>query len=284
MINIKSVVITGVSSGIGHATTAYLIEKGFHVFGSVRSKKAADNLSTRFGNAYTPLIFDITDEQAGKAAAEKVKTLIGDKNLAGLVNNAGISVPGPLMHIPLDDVRYQMEVNFIGQLRTIQLFLPLLGTDPHRQGAPGRIVSISSVSGRRSYPFLGPYAASKHALEAMSAALRVELLLYGIDVIVIEPGNVHTPIWDKIPDMSKYKNTDYFTVISRIMTKIRQAKNNSLSDTLIAHTIHTALTSSRPKTRYLIVKNKLINWTLIGLLPDRLMDRFYLAQFKNAVR
>lgn len=277
----KSAVITGVSTGIGYASTALLIEKGFHIFGSVRREEDARRLSEVFGKAYTPLVFDITDGQAIEKAATSIREKLGGQNLTGLVNNAGISVSGPLMHIPLDDVRYQMEVNFFGLLKTTQSFLPLLGTDSKRLGGPGRIINISSVSGRRSYPFIGPYAASKHAVEAISDSLRMELLLYGIDVIVIEPGHVKTPIWDKTPDLSVYQETDYFPVLLQVMTKVLQSKNNSLPDHLIARTIHSALTARKPKTRYLIVKNKFKNWTLIGLLPDRLVDRLYLGRLKK---
>jgi len=277
----KFVVITGVSTGIGYATAEFLIGKGFHVFGSVRKEEDARRLSAVFGAAYTPLVFDIRDAPAIEKAAAFVKAELGDQNLSALVNNAGISVQGPLMHIPLDDVRYQMEVNFFGLIKTTQSFLPLLGTDRRRTGGPGRLINISSVSGRRSFPFLGPYTASKHALEAISDALRVELLIYGIDVIVIEPGNVKTPIWDKIQDLSIYQDTEYFPILSRLMTKLKQSKNEGLPDKLIAATIHSALTSEKPKTRYLILKNKFINWTLIGLLPERFVDKLYLRRLKK---
>ena len=277
------VLITGVSTGIGYATTKFLLDKGFHVIGSVRSEEDARRLENDFGNSFTSLVFDITDHPTIEIEAKKVEQILQGKKLFGLVNNAGISVPGPLMHIPIDKVRYQMEVNFFGLLKTTQIFLPLLGADKNRKGRPGRIINISSVSGLKSFPFIGPYAASKHALEAISDSLRIELLLYGIDVVVIEPGNVLTPIWDKIPDLSIYKQTDYYPILSDLIGKVSSSKEKSMSDVVIARAIHKALTIKRPKFRYLIINNKFWNWTVFQLIPERIMDNLYLSKFKKYI-
>ena len=162
----KSVVITGVSTGIGYGCAADLCRRGYRVFGSVRTAGDAERLQRELGNAFTPLVFDVTDAGAVKEAAAQVKSAVGNEGLSGLVNNAGISKPGPLATLPPDDVRQHFEVNVMGVVHAVQAFLPLL------RRAKGRIVNISSVSGRIAYPFMGPYAASKHALEALSDSLR----------------------------------------------------------------------------------------------------------------
>jgi NAD(P)-dependent dehydrogenase (short-subunit alcohol dehydrogenase family) len=207
----RSVVVTGASTGIGHACVKVLVGGGFHVFGSVRKPADADRLAKEFGNSFTPLIFDVTDEAAVAAGAKQVEATLGGATLFGLVNNAGIAVPGPLLYLKVDDFRHQLAVNLTGQLIVTQSFAPLLGADRERKGAPGRIVMISSVGGKNALPFAGPYAASKFALEGLSESLRRELMLFGIDVIVVAPGSVATPIWDKAEamDITPFAATPY---------------------------------------------------------------------------
>jgi NAD(P)-dependent dehydrogenase (short-subunit alcohol dehydrogenase family) len=275
------VVITGVSTGIGYAAVKELLAKGFYIFGSVRNTRDAQRLKKDFGDSFTPLIFDVTDHERIDEAAAEVADSIGTENLRGLVNNAGISVSGPLMHIPVDRVRYQMEVNYIGVLKVTQAFLPLLGSNRQRSGKPGRIINISSVSGRFAYPFVGPYAASKYALEAVSDSLRRELFLYEIDVILIEPGSVDTPIWEKLPDYSIYAKTDYYPILERLKSILLKQKSGWMPDSLVAKTIGKALTTTRPKTRYLLVKNKFKNGILLRLLPDRWLDKIIINALKK---
>ncbi len=267
------VVITGVSTGIGYAAVKELLAKGYYIFGSVRNTWDAERLKKDFGDSFTPLIFDVTDHKRIDEAAAEVADHIGKENLCGLVNNAGISVSGPLMHLPIDRMRYQMEVNCIGVLKVTQAFLPLLGANRQRSGKPGRIINISSVSGRFAYPFIGPYAASKYALEAISDSLRRELFLYNIDVILIAPGSVDTPIWEKLPDNSIYAKTDYYPIMERLKTTLLKHKKERMPDSVVAKTIVKALTTTRPKTRYLLVKNKFKNGILLRLLPDRWLDK-----------
>ena len=193
----KQVVITGVSTGIGHASAKTLIEGGFRVFGSVRNRADADRLQQEFGEMFVPLLFDVTDEAAVQGEAAKVGEQLGTETLDGLVNNAGIEVAGPLPYLPTDQFRHQLEVNLVGPFIVTKAFLPLLGADPARNGKPGRVVNISSVSGKIAGPFSGAYAASKFGLEGFSESLRRELFLFGIDVIIIGPGAVVTPIWQK---------------------------------------------------------------------------------------
>ncbi|MGB8983521.1 MAG: SDR family NAD(P)-dependent oxidoreductase, partial [Anaerolineales bacterium] len=177
----QSIIVTGVSTGIGWAITKILIERGFRVFGSVRKTQDAERLAKEFGTNFIPLLFDVTDEPAVQAAAAQVRAQLGGETLLGLVNNAGIAIPAPLMHQPTDDFRHQLEVNLVSVLIVTKAFLPLLGADRSLRGRPGRIVNISSTSGKFGFPFVGAYVASKHGLEGFSESLRRELMLYGID-------------------------------------------------------------------------------------------------------
>ena len=195
-----AVVVTGASTGIGEACAQLLAEKGFMVFGSVRKTADAERLKARFGENFAPLFFDVTDAEAVLRAAKEVENWLSGRTLAGLVNNAGIAVPGPLLHVPIADLRRQLEVNLIGQMQVTQAFAPLLGARDPQGGPPGRIVNMSSVAGRIARPFFGPYNASKFGLEGLSDALRRELTVYGIKVVVIQPGMISTPIWDKAED------------------------------------------------------------------------------------
>jgi NAD(P)-dependent dehydrogenase (short-subunit alcohol dehydrogenase family) len=214
----RSVVITGTSTGIGWGTAKVLIANGFRVFGSVRKTSDAERLAAEFGARFVPLIFDVTDEAAVKAAAADVRTALAGEKLAGLVNNAGVAVAGPLLELPIEEFRRQIEINLVGVVITTKAFAPLVGTDPQLQGNPGRIINISSVGGRNAVPFLAPYAASKFALEGLSESLRRELLPFGIDVIIIGPGAVATPIWSKAEqiDVTPYLNTPYATPLERL--------------------------------------------------------------------
>jgi NAD(P)-dependent dehydrogenase (short-subunit alcohol dehydrogenase family) len=193
----KSVVVTGASTGIGWGCVKILIGAGYRVFGSVRKQADADRLQAEFGPNFTPLIFDVTDQAAVQRGAAVVEKALGGETLLGLVNNAGIAVAGPLLYIGIDELRQQLEVNLIAQLTVTQAFAPLLGADTSRKGEPGRIVMMSSIGGKNAFPFMGPYSASKFGLEGLSESLRRELMVFGIDVIMIRPGAVRTPIWDK---------------------------------------------------------------------------------------
>lgn len=271
----KAVVVTGVSTGIGWGATKVLTDKGFHVFGSVRRQEDADRLAAEFGNRFTPLLFDVTDTDAVARGAETVRSALNGEKLAGLVNNAGIAVAGPLLHLPLDEFRKQIEVNLTGQMIVIQAFAPLLGADKSLKGDPGRIVNISSVGGRQSAPFLGPYSASKFALEGLSESLRRELMIYGIDVIIIGPGAVKTKIWDKAEevDVTPYLKTDYAAPLDAVRKYMLQNGANGFPPEKLGEAIHTALTTSNPKVRYAVVPNRLTNWTIPQLLPKRWVDR-----------
>lgn len=277
----KSVVVTGVSTGIGRGIVEALVGRGFKVFGTVRQQADADSLSAQFGDAFTPLLTDVTDDTAVARAVEQVRAALGQANLAGLVNNAGVSLVGPLLHQPLADFRTQLEVNLIAPLRVIQAFAPLLGTDKLRQGGPARIINISSVGGKMAFPYLGTYAASKHGLEGLSEALRRELLLYGIDVIVIEPGYVNTPILDKAEseDYAQYRHTAYADSLAGFRKAFIAEGRKGMSPLRIGEAVLEALTVSAPSTAYPVVHQKFKNWTLPQLLPKRVLDRLVAKQF-----
>lgn len=271
----KAVVVTGVSTGIGWGIASVLIEKGFQVFGTVRKQGDAARLQSEFGGRFTPLLLDVTDPSAVGRVVDQVRGLLGTKNLSGLVNNAGISVVGPLLHLPLDEFRRQLEVNLLSPLLVVQKFAPLLGTAREREGGPGRIVNISSVGGKMGAPFLGAYAASKHGLEGMSESLRRELMLYGIDVILVEPGYVNTPILDKAEaeDFSAYRETEYGPILTRFAKFFIAEGRKGLQPRSIGKTVYTALTVRHPKVCYTVVKRKFKDWTVPMLLPKRTLDQ-----------
>jgi NAD(P)-dependent dehydrogenase (short-subunit alcohol dehydrogenase family) len=270
----KSVVVTGVSTGIGWATAEILVRNGFCVFGSVRKTEDAERLSRQFGENFIPLIFDVTDESAVQAAAEKVREHLNGEKLFGLVNNAGIAVPGPLIHLSTDEFRKQLEVNLVSVLIVTKAFAPLLGADRTLRGKPGRIINISSVGGKNALPFLGSYAASKHGLEGFSESLRRELMLYGIDVIIVGPGSVATPIWDKAEqlDTSAYKDTDYYQSVMRMQRYIVRDGKNGYPAEKVGDVVLHALTTANPRIRYSVISSRSFRRIIQLLLPKRTVD------------
>lgn len=271
----KSAVVTGVSSGIGRAIAARLIDDGWYVFGSVRKERDAVAVQQALGNAFTPLILDVTDAASIAAAANHVNTALAGKTLDGLVNNAGVVAAGPLRYVPIDDLKRAFDVNVYGVVRTTQAFLAMLGADPHRSGKPGRIINISSLAGKISVPFMAPYSMSKHAVEALSDAMRVELFPHGIDVVVVEPGPVKTQIFAKAEqlDFSPYKDTEYAQSLERLLTSSQQLGETGLDPDDIGKLVVQIFDDPSPKTRYPTLKNTFTRWTLPRLLPPRMLDR-----------
>jgi NAD(P)-dependent dehydrogenase (short-subunit alcohol dehydrogenase family) len=268
----KSVVVTGASTGIGWGCARVLIDKGFRVFGSVRKPTDAERLSREFGSHFTPLLFDVTDSAAITAGASGVEAALGGAPLFGLVNNAGIAVAGPLLYIDPDELRRQLEVNVVGQLLVTQAFAPLLASRGRERA--GRIVMMSSVGGRNASPFVGPYNASKFALEGLSESLRRELMLPGIDVIVVAPGAVATPIWDKAEqiDVSRYANTPYAKALNGVRDYMLVNGRKGLPPERIGRAVWNALTTAHPRTRYTVTPDPLQNF-LATTLPKRMVDR-----------
>jgi NAD(P)-dependent dehydrogenase (short-subunit alcohol dehydrogenase family) len=276
----RHVVVTGVSTGIGHACVKVLIEREIRVFGSVRNQADADRLQREFGDMFVPLLFDVTDETAVRLAAEKVSQHLNSAMLDGLVNNAGIEITGPLAYLSTDQFRHQLEVNLIGPSIVTKAFLPLLGADPARRGTPGRIVNISSTSARIAGPFTGAYSASKFGLEGFSESLRRELILFGIDVIIIRPGAVVTPIWQKAEAgvAERFRNTPFAEALAKFERYSAQEAKSGLAPEVIGKAVWHALTGARPKVRSAIVPKRFMNWTIPQLIPMRILDKL-VAQF-----
>lgn len=270
-----AVVITGASTGIGKTTALHLDSLGFRVFAGVRKDPDGEHLKRESSGRITPLRIDVTDAATITSAAGTVANMVDDAGLAGLVNNAGIVLAGPLEFLPLDRIRQQFEVNVFGLLAVTQAFLPLL------RKARGRIVNMGSISGRVSNPFIAPYSASKFALESFTDALRVELMPWGISVSIIEPGNIATPIWDKSiaasDDLQSGLPLAAKELYGPMFTAVRQAAEKSGKDAIpaivVARAVAHALSAKRPKTRYLIGRDARIRLILRKLLPDRVMDR-----------
>jgi NAD(P)-dependent dehydrogenase (short-subunit alcohol dehydrogenase family) len=281
----RRVVITGTSTGIGHASAKVLLDRGFRVFGSVRNKEDAGRLQREFGDMFVPLLFDVTDESAVRAAAAKVGQLLGNETLDGLVNNAGIEVAGPLAHLTADEFRYQLEVNLIGPFLVTKAFLPLLGADPTRKGNPGRIVNIGSTSGRIAGPFTGAYATSKFGLEGYSDSLRRELILFGIDVIIIRPGAIVTPIWQKSDTglAKRFGDTPFLEALAQFEQYAAKEGATGFPPEVVGNTVCRALIAKNPKARYAVVPNRLTNWIIPQLIPTRTLDKL-VAKFMGIKR
>jgi NAD(P)-dependent dehydrogenase (short-subunit alcohol dehydrogenase family) len=270
----RSVVITGASTGIGWATAKLLLDRGFRVFGSVRKREDADRLKDEFGANFTPLTFDVTDEAAVAVAARDVRAELEGETLAGLVNNAGIGLAGPVLELSVDQFRRQMEVNVIGPVIATQAFGPLLGADPSLQGPKGRIVMISSVAGKNGNPLASAYSASKHAIEGLSESLRREMMLFGVDVIIVAPGAVKTPIWSKTDDVdpSRYSNSPYFPALEQVRKIVTHLADIGLPAEKIGELIHLALTTPNPRVRYQISPDPMRH-LMTAILPKRMVDR-----------
>jgi NAD(P)-dependent dehydrogenase (short-subunit alcohol dehydrogenase family) len=270
-----SVLITGASTGIGRACAQALDANGWRVFAGVRREEDGRALAEGASDRLEPVTLDVTDEASISAALERVGGA-SPEGLAGLVNNAGIAVTGPLEFLPLERVRRQLEVNLIGQLAVTQAAL-----EPLRR-ARGRIVNMSSVGGRTALPFVGPYAASKYALEALSDSLRRELRRWSVDVVLIEPGAIATPIWDKgdseaaaLRDQLPPRAHElYGSSLDRLQRLARERGEGGLPPERVAATVLRALTARRPRARYVIGREARMQILLLGLLPDRAGDRF----------
>ena len=277
----RAVVVTGVSSGIGRATAQALARTGFHVFGSVRKREHADSLLGEIGeDRFTPLVFDVTDAAAIDRARDQVADRLDGTLLAGLVNSAGIAVAGPLLFQEAAEFEQHLAINVTGPFLVTRSFAPLLGAVANRSGTPGRIVMVSSISGGLATPFLGAYAASKHALEGYADSLRRELMPFGVDVVVVAPGAVATPIWDKGEGTSgpDYADTPYGSAFAGFRRWIIDNGRRGLPPERIAETILEALTDRAPRARYTVLQGKLSKWTIPRLLPRRMLDRVLARQ------
>jgi NAD(P)-dependent dehydrogenase (short-subunit alcohol dehydrogenase family) len=275
MINVKpTVLITGASTGIGEACALELDRRGFRVFAGVRSDAAGQALKAKASSQLMPVHLDVTDAASIAAAVEIVRDAVGEAGVAGLVNNAGIAVPGPVEAVPLDAWRRQLEVNVIGQVAVIQAFLPLV------RKAKGRIVNMSSLNGAFSVPYLGAYSASKFALEAITDALRLELRPWGIEVSLIEPGPIDTPIWGKSvtsgDELSKSISPAMLSLYEDDLAAMRKATAGFAAKAApvgkVVDAVVSALTDPRPKTRYFLGWDVRILSKGFRCLHERLRD------------
>ena len=270
----RFVLITGASTGIGAACAIGCAELGMTVFAGVRNPEAGAALRVRGGAAIIALELDVTDGESVKRAAGILERHVGDAGLFGLVNNAGIAIGSPLEFIPLAQLRRQLEVNVVGQIAVTQAVLPLL------RRARGRIVNMGSIAGRGTIPMTGPYSASKHALEAVTDALRLELYPWGIEVSIIEPGAIATPIWDKSLQISHDVEKDmpveakhlYEAAAARIRETMSVAAARAIPPDAVVKAVLHALTAKRPKTRYLVGRDAKLRALMLKWLPDRLQD------------
>ncbi|GAB4512482.1 MAG: SDR family NAD(P)-dependent oxidoreductase [Anaerolineae bacterium] len=276
----RYVVITGASKGIGRATALHLDSLGFHVFAGVRKAQDADQLRSAASERLTPVLLDITNSTHIEQVVEEVTKRAGKEGIAGLVNNAGIALAAPLEFIPVAEFRQQIEVNLIGQLAVTQAFIPLL------RAQPGRIINISSIGGRLASPMIGAYHASKFALEALTDSLRLELHPWGIDAISIQPGTIATPIWETsvhkanemMAGMPAEMRVLYGPQIDKAQASAAVSAKNGIAPERVAAVIGHALTTRRPRTRYLVGPDAKIAARAVVPLPDRVRDRLILAR------
>jgi len=279
----RAILVTGASTGIGRATTEHLCGRGHHVYATVRRQHDAEELTAELGEQVTPLLCDVTDQDAVLAAAESVASSLGSQRFAGIVNNAGVAMGGPIEYLPLAKWRTQLEVNVIGQVGVTQAFLPLI------REHQGRVVFIGSIGGRVANGMLGPYAASKFALEAIAEALRLELAEWKIDVALVEPGAIKTAIWAKARNYSEELTKElgedigphalerYATLIGLVSRGIEMQDKNGIDPSRVAEAIEHALFSAKPKHRYLVGRDAMVMGAVSRIMPDK--ARFRLQQF-----
>lgn len=286
MADLPAVVVTGASTGIGASCALRLAQQGFHVFAGVRKPEDGERLRLRSAGRLEWLPLDVTDGATIARAAETVASAQGEHGLAGLVNNAGIAVAGPLEYLSTERLRRQLEVNVVGLHAVTQAFIPLI------RRARGRIVHIGSIAGRIATPFAGAYAASKHAVEALTDALRLELAPDGIHVSVIEPGQIKTPIWDKglqefsavtsqIPAEGMQRYRSRLQALRHILDRARE---RAASPEAVADAVLHALTAPEPRTRYVVGGDARLRLWLARLLPDRAMDQVVLRALARLER
>jgi NAD(P)-dependent dehydrogenase (short-subunit alcohol dehydrogenase family) len=279
---VRSVLITGASTGIGRATALRLDAAGWKVFAGVRKQADAESLAAAASDRLVSLILDVADAAQIAAAAERIEAL-ADGRLDGLVNNAGIAVPGPLETLPLDDFRRQVEINLTAQVAVTQAMLPLI------RPARGRLVFIASIGGRIAFPLNGAYHAAKFGIEAVGDVFRQELRPWGISVSIVEPGSIDTPIWERGAQNAEEiearahpeQEALYGKAIASFRQVVRDLSERGIPAEKVAEAISHALESGRPRTRYLVGVDAKVQARLKVLIPDRAFDRIVAWQMKS---
>ncbi|MGN6258591.1 MAG: SDR family oxidoreductase [Solirubrobacterales bacterium] len=274
----RSVLVTGASTGIGRATALRLDGSGWRVFAGVREEADAASLRVAGSERIAPVFLDVTEPEQIAAAAERVERE-SDRGLDGLVNNAGVAIPGPLETVPLEDFRRQLEVNLVAYVAMTQALLPQI------RKAEGRVVFLSSIGGRIAFPFGGPYHASKFGTEAIGDVFRQELRPWGLKVSIIEPGSIDTPIWERgqrkgreIEEKAPRTNLLYGAAIEKFRKVIEDTAERGIPPEKVAKAISHALESPRPKSRYLVGLDAKVQARLKPLIPTSLFDRIVARQ------
>ncbi|MDP9228087.1 MAG: SDR family oxidoreductase [Actinomycetota bacterium] len=270
-----AVVVTGASSGIGRATALHLDRQGYTVFAGVRKLKDAQSLEREGSERMTPITLDVTKQGSIDAAKRKVQRAVGKAGLAGLVNNAGVATPGPVEHLPVEDFQAVIDVNLTGQYRVTQAFLPLV-----RRGE-GTIVFVTSIGGRVATPFMSPYHASKFGVEGLADSLRREIKPWKMDVVVVEPGSIATQIWGRGGDaadraeekMGREARRLYGKQMDAMRAVLRRTADRGIDPDAVAKVISRAISSGRPKTRYLVGTDAKLMRRVSSLVGDRNFDR-----------
>jgi len=268
----RNIFITGVSTGIGYDAMKTLVSKGYHIIGSVRKIEDADRLKAEFGSKASILTFDVTDYQTMEKEIDSIRPMLSSHGLHCLINNAGLAVPGPMELLQTEELSYQMNVNVLAVHKITNLLLPYLGTN--KEYTPGKIINISSISGLFNSPYNGAYCISKHALESMTDVYRRELSSFGIQVIAIEPGPIQTEIWGKNKgQLDRFLNSAYGEILSNADKMIEGAEKSAFPVSVISDTIYKILSTSNPKTRYLIHRKPTLFKLLAYYLPDKMVDK-----------
>src|SRR5262245_1833510 len=274
----KTVVVTGASSGIGFALSEALTRKGYRVFGSVRSEPDFLRVKRSLGERFHPLIMDVTAIDSVRRAADTVRGELQSTTLYGLVNNAGTVVNGPLIEIDEVQFRRQLEVNLLGPYVVTKYFAPLMGMQAGVNGSPGRIINIGSTSGIFSVPFMGPYNVSKYGLESLNDTFRRELRLFGIDVILIGPGPVSTPMLETNRKSLPTESQWYSRSLKRFAELSLRAETLAIAPERLARLIVKILETRNPKPRYSVIASGLrsfLQFKLPLMLPSRAADKLF---------
>jgi NAD(P)-dependent dehydrogenase (short-subunit alcohol dehydrogenase family) len=278
-----AVVVTGASTGIGRATALLLDREGYRVFAGIRRQDHADELSRAGSDRLTPITIDVTDADSIEAARQEVAEAVGDAGLVGLVNNAGVGSGGPIEFMPIDDLRNTLEVNLVGQVSVTQAFLSLI------RKAKGTVVFIASIGGRVSAPFMSAYSASKFGIEAVGDSLRREVRPWGIDVVVVEPGTIATEIWSKGTDALNDRMAELPEDARRLYGPqlarwgkafLEETGDRGIPAEKVGEVVHKAISSDRPRTRYLVGTDAKVFARLNSVLPDRAIDRMLHQRLK----
>lgn len=276
-----NILITGASTGIGLACTEKFIDEGYTVYGSLRKQSDADRLSQEHGEHFRPLLFDVTDQDAITSEANKLTNELDGEGLKLLINNAGIAVTGPVELLDVDAFRKQYEVNFFGLIAVTKAFLPLLGAIEDCRFEPGKIINMSSIASKRAMPFMTPYSSSKAAVDSFTEGLRRELLIYGIDAVTINPGPIATPIWGKIELNTGDEVPEvYRKILKRLMKLVDKESKDAIHANNFADRVFKTFQTHRPKTSDVVIKKKFFKYSLLNMIPVRVIDGFIKKMLK----